>query len=74
MNSHGKKMIAPIVITILFVIYFVAYFSAIIYELDGVAKYALLIIPLALCALNIKVCIDRIQEIKRGEEDDLSKY
>ena len=67
-------MIAPIVITILFVIYFIAYFSAIIYELDDVAKYALLIIPLALCALNIKVCIDRIQEIRKGEEDDLSKY
>ena len=67
-------MIAPIVITILFVIYFIAYFSAIIYELDGVAIYALLIIPLALCALNIKVCIDRIQEIRKGEEDDLSKY
>ena len=74
MNSHGKKMIAPIVITILFVIYFIAYFSAIIYGLDGVAKCALLIIPLALCALNIKVCIDRIQEIRKGEEDDLSKY
>ena len=74
MESHRKKMIAPIVITIIIVAYYVVYFGFLITLLDGVGKYALGIIPLALSAVMIKVCIERINEIKKGEEDDLSKY
>ena len=32
------------------------------------------LLPLALSVVMVKVCIERIQEIKKGEEDDLSKY
>ena len=74
MESHRKKMIAPIVITIIIVAYYVVYFGFLIALLDGAVKYALGIIPLALSAVMIKVCIERINEIKKGEEDDLSKY
>ena len=74
LESHRKKMIAPIVITIIIVAYYVVYFGFLITLLDGVGKYALGIIPLALSAVMIKVCIERINEIKKGEEDDLSKY
>ena len=74
MESHRKKMIAPIVITIIIVAYYVVYFGFLITLLDGSVKYALGIIPLALSAVMIKVCIERINEIKKGEEDDLSKY
>jgi hypothetical protein len=42
--------------------------------IDGIWKYALGIIPLLLSVLMVKVCIERIKEIKKGEEDDLSKY
>ena len=69
-----KKLIAPIVVTILMVLYYVVYFGFLISLLEGVWKYALGIIPLAFSAVMVKVCIERINEIKKGEEDDLSKY
>ena len=42
--------------------------------LDGVWKFLLGVIPLALAAAMIYVCIERIKEIRSGEEDDLGKY
>ncbi len=69
-----KKMIAPIVVTVLIVLYYVVYFGFLISLLEGVWKYALGILPLAFSAVTVKVCIERINEIKTGEEDDLSKY
>ena len=69
-----KKMVAPIVVTVIMVLYYVVYFGVLITLLDGVWKFALGLLPLALSAVMVKVCIERIQEIKKGEEDDLSKY
>ena len=37
-------------------------------------KLILGLLPLAFSAVMIKVCIERIREIKKGEEDDLSQY
>ena len=67
-------MIAPIVITVIMILYYVVYFGFLIAMLGGVWKYLLGIIPLALAILMIAVCIERIREIKKGEEDDLSQY
>ena len=67
-------MIAPIIVTILMVLYYVIYFVFLITLLDGIWKYVLGIIPLAFSIVMIKVCIERINEIKKGEEDDLSQY
>ena len=74
MDSHKKKMIAPIVVSVLTILYYIVYFGFVISLLDGVFKYALGIIPIVFSILMVKVCIERIQEIKGGEEDDLSKY
>ena len=74
MTNHQKKMIAPIVITVIVVLYYILYFALIIYALDGVWKLFLGIIPVALAAVMISVCVQRIEEIKGGEEDDISKY
>ena len=74
MNNHSYKMIAPIVITALTVAYFVLYFGLIIGTVEGIAKVLLGIIPLALAGTMLYVCIERIKEIKKGEEDDISKY
>jgi hypothetical protein len=74
MNNHKKKMVAPIMISILMVLYYVVYFGFIISYLDGIFKILLGIIPLALSGVMIYVCVQRINEIKGGEEDDLSKY
>lgn len=67
-------MIAPIVVTLIIVAYYVVYFGLLVALFDGIWKYALGIIPLLLAAVMIKVCIERIKEIRKGEEDDLSKY
>jgi len=74
MNFHRKKMVAPIIITIIVVLYYVFYFAILITLLEGIWKYLLGIIPMLLSLLMIKVCIERIKEIKKGEEDDISKY
>ena len=74
MNSHKKKMIAPIIITIVMILYYITYFGFLISLLDGFWKYALGIIPLVLSGIMVYICIERINEIKKGEEDDLSKY
>ena len=67
-------MIAPIVVTIVMVLYYVFYFGFLMSLLEGVLRYALGILPFAFSLITVKVCIDRIKEIKKGEEDDISKY
>ena len=74
MNLKKKKMIAPILVTILMILYYIAYFGFLITMVSGFWKYMLAIIPLIMSAVMIKVCMERINEIKEGEEDDLSKY
>ena len=74
MDLHKKKMIAPIVVSVLIILYYIIYFGFLISLLDGVFKYALGIIPILFSIVMIKVCIERIKEIKGGEEDDISKY
>ncbi len=74
MKVDRKKFIAPIVVTVLMVAYYVVYFGFLIALLPGVWKYVLGLLPLALSVVMVKVCIERIQEIKKGEENDLSQY
>ena len=74
LNSHKRKMIAPIVVTIIMVLYYIVYFGFLISLLEGIWKYALGLIPLAFSVVMIYVCIQRVNEIKKGEEDDISQY
>ena len=74
MKEHKKKLIAPIIVTVIMVLYYIAYFGFLIALIDGIWKWFLGIIHLAFTAVMLKVCIERINEIKKGEEDDLSKY
>ncbi len=74
MNFQKSKMLAPIIITIITILYFIVYFGLIITLLDGILKYLFGIIPLALSGVMGYVCIERISEIKKGEENDISKY
>ncbi|MCL1828619.1 MAG: hypothetical protein FWG32_03885 [Oscillospiraceae bacterium] len=76
MKKHGKKMVAPLVITACIVIYYVV-MGIVIVSLDGLSSY-LKILILAIPAAIIGVCIfvlrERIKEIRSGEEDDLGNY
>lgn len=74
MSEHGKKKIAPIVVTILCVLYYGLYFGLLITVVPFWLKIICGVAPLALAAGMIYVCIERLKEIDGGEEDDLSKY
>lgn len=74
MKSKSKKLLVPIIITVIMVLYYIVYFGFLMSLIDGIWKYLLGIFPLAFSAVMVKVCIERINEIKKGEEDDLSKY
>lgn len=74
MNSNRKKMLPPIVVSVIIILYYVVYFGILITLLEGIWKYVLGIIPLIFSAVMLKVCIERIKEIKEGEEDDISEY
>lgn len=75
MKKHGRKMIAPIVITVIFIIYFVG-FGIVVYTMKppGIVCVLGILIPVLLAGVMLAVCIQRIKEIRSGEEDDLSKY
>lgn len=76
MNKNTKKLIGPIIITILFCVYFlgIAYFLVNDTSLSIFTRWVIVLVPLAFAGVNIFVLIERIQEIKSGEEDDLSQY
>lgn len=74
--SHGRRMIAPIVIVLLFALYYLA-FALVCWLIPGMPLAVRLIfglIPLAIAGVLIYVLIERIKEIRSGEEDDLSQY
>ena len=74
-TKHKRgKIVAPIVVTVIVVLCYIVYFGVLVTILHGVWKYLLGIIPIILSAAMVKVCIERIKEIKKGEEDDIGKY
>jgi len=71
-----KKLIAPIVVTVLFVLYCGGYGLAVAF-IPGMPlwiKVVFGIIAVALCATMIAMFVERIKEIRSGEEDDLDNY
>ena len=75
MKEQGKKMIAPIVITVLIVLYILVLTAFLLYfKLPRFVNLAGILGSLAVIGLMIGVLVSRIKEIRSGEEDDLSKY
>lgn len=74
MKNKAREMAAPIIVTAFCIIYYAVYFGFLISAIGGIFRVILGVVPLILSALTVKVCIDRIKEIKKGENDDISKY
>ncbi len=72
---HGRKMIAPIIITIIIVMYYIG-FAAVCFLMPIPLGLGLIFgfIPLVLAGVIIYVLVERIHEIRSGIEDDLSQY
>lgn len=75
MKDHDSKIVVTIVITVIFSLYYILYFVVLLAALPGIISKLLFgLIPLGLMGIMIFVCVQRINEIRSGEEDDLSKY
>jgi hypothetical protein len=72
---NKKKLIAPIVITVILVALLISYFiTTLVTPIPFGAKIFGLALCLFLIGVSVFVLIERIQEIRKGEEDDLSQY
>ncbi|MBE6001375.1 MAG: hypothetical protein E7239_08325 [Sarcina sp.] len=75
MSQHGKKMLAPILITIVFLLYLLVYVALIVMTAADTPLVILLGIPVLLLGIGmVYVLHTRIREIRSGEEDDLDNY
>lgn len=75
MNIHTKKMIAPIIFASILIIYYIGFFILCLFiPIPPVLKLLLGLIPLLLAGVSVYVLVERIKEIRSGEENDLSKY
>ena len=75
MKDHKKKMIAPVIITLLFLAYVIGYGVILMTATEWNPLFLLLAIPAAMLGGGmVCVLIARIREIRSGEEDDLSNY
>ena len=70
-----RKMIAPIVISLLIAAYYIVFM--IIWSMIALPWWAKLMgifVPLAFMGALVAVLVERIKEIRSGDEDDLSQY
>lgn len=74
-QNHRKKMVAPIVISAIMIVYYCFFIAVcIMMPMPFVIKAFMGIIPLGVAGVVIYVLMERINEIRSGEEDDLGKY
>jgi hypothetical protein len=70
-----KKIIAPFIIAVLFIVFFIGLMIAcFLSEEPDFIKIIGAVVFLSLIGVSIFVLIERIKEIRSGEEDDLGKY
>ena len=76
MRKHMRKLIAPIIITALVVAYYIGFFILLFTTAELATVWVIIggVVPLCLAGTMVYVLIQRIQEIRSGEEDDLSQY
>jgi hypothetical protein len=74
-SKHGKKIIAPVIVCICLASYYIVG-GIILIEIiiPIIMKVMALIFSIALTIVLVAGLIERIKEIRSGEEDDLGKY
>ena len=75
-KEQRKKMIAPVIITLIFVGYLAVYIYLLFFA-AAVTTPLLIMLAVPLAGLGVGMIwtlITRIREIDKGEEDDLSNY
>ena len=75
MPVKRKKLIAPIIITVILVCALAAYLAMYLFAPIPVwVKVLCTAVFLGFIGVSVFVLVERINEIKKGEEDDLSQY
>ena len=71
-----KRMIAPVIVTVILVIYFLFWLLGcyVMPDMPVMVKLIGGVIPISLIGVSVFILGERIKEIKSGEEDDLNKY
>lgn len=73
--KNTKKLIAPIIITVLLVVFFAFYLVMVFFvPVNILVKLVICLIPGGFIGVCIYNLIQRIKEINSGFEDDLDKY
>ena len=75
MSRRSNKLAAPVIITVLLILYLFAFvFIWTVIQVPVIIQILGTVIPLAFVGVSIYVLVERVKEIRSGEEDDLSKY
>ena len=74
-REHRKKMLAPVVITAVFILYLIGYGIALAVATEWSPVMLLIAVPLVALGIGMVYTLkSRINEIRSGEEDDLGNY
>jgi hypothetical protein len=75
MGKYFSKLLAPVIIVVIIGVYYIV-IGIILFNMhiSGTIKMAFYVVPIIVMGISIYVLIERIKEIRNGEEDDLSKY
>lgn len=72
---NNKKVVAPIIVTLILIVYFSLFILAILSVPESLWMRIIgIIIALIFIGISIYSLVQRIKEIRSGEYDDLSKY
>ena len=74
MKTHKRKIAAVLVVTSILLAYYTLYFCVLVSMLPNPWRWLAGIGPLLAGGGLIWACVQRIGEIKGGEEDDLGQY
>ena len=71
-----RGYLAPALVVAFLVLYYGGIVALFVCEpgIPGWGKALMCLIPLAVCAVAVYVLVQRIREIRSGEEDDLDQY
>ena len=74
-KEHRKKMLAPVLITVVFLVYLIGYGIALAVTTDWSPIMLLVAVPLIALGIGMIYTLkSRIKGIWSGEEDDLGNY
>ncbi len=72
----NNRYIAPVIVSVLVIAYFILYMvvASSVPDIPPLLKAVAVILPAVFIVVMIKTLMERIKEIKKGEDNDIGKY